>query len=376
VRQAVWSLRRSNGDEAPSADKALGRLETAFLSKRRSEPVVLDDPRISGALAWLKDCRLAEGYWGSKNVAVTSLSALAIAGWRRNAPKGLRKTVAWLNEAQDYDGSWKSVWDTAVTFQALLEAQQAREAAAQRAFQFLVDLTPDRNPGWSDSLHFPAQVLIALDRAGVERDALHPWRDFILEHLGTKHGWYVRGQAIYALASTHTADTDQIDDQVTELEKYLEHGAISEPEFLQWTPTLQALSVTSGNKELIQEKAGVLLSEVREDGSWYTEPRHTAWALLALNTVKVATEIAVDYASFAAYIRAAKSELDEARKVEIANRRRAGGAGALAAAALAGLIALVVLWNDAQSILISGIALTVLLSVLGVSARTLWRIIR
>jgi hypothetical protein len=247
---------------------------------------------------------------------------------------------------------------------------------AERARDFLLAMDPSRNPEWTDALHFPAQILCALDHAGVEREDLFPWSEFMLSHLGPRHGTYVRGQAIYALISTHTTQSDQIEAHVLNLQEHLRRGPISEPEFLQWAPALQALSIAGRSDDLMEEKAGVLLSECREDGSWYAEPRHTAWALLALHAVRSKTEIAVDRDSFDGFVRTARQGLEEARLLARARRRQAAGYGATGGSALLGLVVLVVVWNEAQSILISGIALTALLGLLSISARALLRLVR
>lgn len=78
-----------------------------------------DEPRIEAALDWLELVCHPDGYWGYRSPAVTAACAEAVTTWRPAiAERALRSSAEWLLTRAD-DGSWETVWDSAVALMAV-----------------------------------------------------------------------------------------------------------------------------------------------------------------------------------------------------------------------------------------------------------------
>jgi hypothetical protein len=356
------------------------RIRDALLDLRdelaRSERIVraAELPLVTKSLDWLQRCRHPAGYWGVEDVAVTSLSCLAIARWRPDEAHVLLSDSAdWLT-SQATEGAWETSWDTAVAVQALIAADQAAHPVVQQAIRYLRALDVDDDQTWSEGVHHAAQVLRALFVTGASSQLLDDWTGCVRKHLHGETSVYVCSQAVYALISSGTAACEDLEDEVSSLEHYLRvTGRPSEGGLRDYAPAIQALSTIPKHAELVAEKAAGITSAYTDKRAWYKEPRQTAWALLALHGANTVTELITDKGTFNRAFGIALREIP-------AGQRRARMWTMLWTAALIGqaevVAALVLFWNHTTSLAINGIAVGVLALTIPYCIHALVKVVR
>jgi hypothetical protein len=342
----------------------------------RSERIVGTDelPLVAKSLLWLQECRHPAGYWGVEDVAVTSLSCLAIARWHSEDAKALLETSAdWL-ASQAVEGAWETYWDTAVAVQALVAAGQAAHPVTQQASHYLRTLDVHDEQTWSEGVHHAAQVLRALAITQAPSELLYEWTECVRKHLHADAGVYVCSQAVYALISSGTASPEDVQDEIAYIEKYLRvTGRPSEGGLRDYAPAIQALSVVPEHADLVREKAGSITSAYTDRRAWYKEPRQTAWALLALHSAESVVELVTDRATFNRAFGVALAEIP-------AGQRRARIAAMLWTVALVAQLeivaALVLFWNHTSSLAINGVGIGALALTIPYSVRELIQRVR
>lgn len=131
-----------------------------------------DEPRIEAALDWLELVRHPDGYWGYRSPAVTGTCVAAVTTWRPAiAERGLQSSAEWLL-AQADDGSWETVWDSAVALGAVANCGLQHDPRARRAIERLATLPPSACAG---KPHHAAQVLNAAEAIDLDHDARAVW---------------------------------------------------------------------------------------------------------------------------------------------------------------------------------------------------------
>lgn len=320
---------------------------------------------------WLEAARSPQGYWGVEDVAVTALSMLAVARWRPlDAQKRLAAPAMWLTDQSDH-GAWETPWDTAVALQALHAAGHRSHPTAEAARRHVRSLDTSNEQVWGQGVHHAAQVLRALNVAGADSLELEQWSWCVQRHLSPDQDIYVCAQAVYALIESGTVDPDEIRDEIDLLAGYLQHGGRpSEGGLRDYAPAVQALSVIPAYGDLVAETVGSILAAYTDKRAWYRDPRHTAWALIAIHEAGQVAEVVIDKPHFNRAFATAFREIPT-------EQRRERVMSALWAAALVAQLAVaaavVALWNESESLIVNGVLIGALSLSIPFSMRSLVR---
>lgn len=313
-------------------------------------------PVVETSLTWLRNCRHESGYWGLENVAVTSLCCLAMARSKPGAfDEWLEPTVDWL-ATQETGGRWDTYWDTALAIQAFTAVAKDGHPVAFKAKRALHNLQIDDDLVTSHGAHHAAQVLRALADTRAPAHLRDRWAEHVLERMENddKDDIYVCSQVVHACVTAGGIPPERLRPLSDVLEKHLRaQQRPSEGGLRDYAPAIQALSCLPEHRPLVQDKVGLIIDAHTEKRAWYGEPRHTAWALLALLEASQERVLVIDKPTFnTAMARAI-------REVPAGQRRQRARAAIFATALLLEfeLIAtLVWRWNHTNSLLINGIA--------------------
>lgn len=337
------------------------------------------EPRVSQALDWLVANRADEGYWGYRSTAVTALSAVAIAAWRPSeAGEVLAPTAEWLCTQAD-DGAWETPWDSAVALVAVYLSGFEGEPAARRASERMLAVDPSED--WRGRVHHAAQVLNAHAVLGASQDRRDSWSDALARLVSIDDGPYVCGQAIHALLVNGRRNPADFREEIEMLGSFLDRTPLSTSAFLDHAAALQALAATEEHSDVVGRTLDKMFAaSFRRDGSWYHEPWYTAWALLALREAEGVRRIIVEAPAFNRTIRQAEEAVDaietaekDAHQTEVRQRRITALLGFAVAADLGALVTVGVLWSDTDSLLVSGVLVSMLLSALAACGAALRR---
>lgn len=338
------------------------------------------EQRIRAAIDWLISIRHPDGYWGFRSPAVTATCSLAIALWRPvEATDLLRPSALWLLDQAD-EGAWETVWDSGASIAAICAAGLGAEPAARRAIDRLAAVDPASTTNRS---HHGAQVLGAAQICDWLPSKKDRWAERVGQDLDPKAGAYVLGQAVYGLlaASRPVADfTDELD----HLARYLAETPPSTAAFLDRAAALRALARAGTHPEAVDRTIDEFFeSAYRRDGSWYHEPWYTGWGLLALHEASAVRRVVVEQPRLNDYLARIENVVGRVRDIE---RQRAEhdrherlvvmAASVLLTAGLVGAALAVFALPDSNRLASSGLAMSLVLTVVAVAWGLLWPALR
>lgn len=338
------------------------------------------EQRIRAAIDWLISVRHPEGYWGFRSPAVTATCCLAIALWRPvEATELLRPSATWLLGQAD-DGIWETVWDSGAAVAAVHAAGLDADPAARRAAEQLATVDPAATAGRP---HHAAQVLAAAqicDWLPAKKDR---WAEQIADDLDPQAGAYVLGQSVYGLL----AASRPVADLSADLENLARHLVDTRPStaaFLDRAAALRALARAGTHPDVVDRTIDEFFeSAYRRDGSWYHEPWYTGWGLLALHEASAVRRVVVEQPRLNDYLARMDVVVEQVRTIE---RRRAEedrrerlvvmAASVLLTAGMVGAAFAVFALPDSNRLVSSGLAMSLVLTVIAVAWGLLWPAVR
>jgi hypothetical protein len=341
----------------------------------------INEPRIPAAVDWLRAFINPNGSWGCNSSTATCMCALGLTMWKQPGPDPqVEASCRWLLESSR-DGAWETPWETAVALRTLERAGYGNHPISILGKKKVLALNPaeaDLKP------HHRAQILNLITELGAH-DLSDPWIARCDADLPrTKNSPYIMGQIVHSLLSANNSSVN-CDTALRQLKDFLLAGPPEAATFLPYLVTLQALAC-SGTE--YQETVGVALDYIftdahRADGSWYHDPWYTGWAVCALHDVHAVRRLVIDAPVFAKEFRLIRDRLQELEKEDLARQRselRSRRRVAIYAALVILFVTLgaVVLieWQGNNPVFSSGLIVTVILGLLGVSWRGLWPLLR
>jgi hypothetical protein len=338
------------------------------------------EQRITAAIDWLISVRHPDGYWGYRSPAVTSTCTLAIGLWRPvEATELLRPSADWLLD-QAHEGAWETVWDSGTAVAAVHLAGLGRQSGAKQAAEHLLSLDPSEATGRP---HHAAQVLAAAELCDWHPAKKDRWVDRLVQDLNPKAGAYVLGQAVYALlgASRPVAD---FADELDELARYLTDTPPSTAAFLDRAAALRALARAGTHADIVDRTIDEFFgSAYRRDGSWYHDPWYTGWGLLALHEASAVRRVVIEQPRLDDYLARLDNLVTRVRDIEagqanVERRERLVimAASALLVLGLVGAALAVFELPDTNRLFSSGLAVSLLLTVVAVAWHLLWPALR
>jgi len=301
--------------------KEIKRIFDEFREKLRNMEKVVEvspeyEDNIRKAIQWLKSVQHPDGYWGTKALADTGLSLLALSNlgvrgyekWEipsdigKPYEGGIEKAVMWLKKKCGVYGCESNVWDTSVVLEALTKLgieDELRNTLAQWLSKYVSENFK------SLKLHHIARAIIALYTFN-DKESAKKIAERLEERLKSFENLddaYVCGQIVEALSLLGYDPYDKpLSDIVNFLQNYLEKKSIeglSEPEFQSVVVAMNGLAtsrVLPKDSPIIKRLVGELFrfpERFKPSGSWYEDAKKTAFALTALSKLKKIAKIDV-----------------------------------------------------------------------------------
>jgi hypothetical protein len=250
---------------------------------------------LAKTILWLFEKQNKDGSWGNDNIATTAITMLALKnieqpatawGYSDQLNTVLEKAETYLTERFKKDMYESALWDTSIATRALTVCcPNSREFINTELIPILLHFKTDNlNAG----PHHLAQRILTLKEFGVEKKLLEEAVSELNEYL-TKNNWsknspYIISQCLEALSTLENGLN--IDKYVEYLINWLQNNSLDSANFVNVCSTL--ISIKPKLNLEVENKLKYTVSSLfgshcfRYDGSWYYDEYITSYAILAL----------------------------------------------------------------------------------------------
>lgn len=265
--------------------------------------------QVGRAVAWLQRSQQPEGYWGEQCLLDTQMTLLALGLWavepdvwelEGGVQGGVPIAFSWLEGFQDNAPGWEAnVWDTSAILQAAAHFGYAKSPSMVAAREWIESRQSD-NWGIDQGagIHYLAQALMAMVSCGSPAHVIDQARStltFEADRLGVASAWtpYAKGQVLSALVVGGVNPANAVSGRLAnELLEYLLTAEVTIANWLHLCSAFRGLGLSLGTATMDHPRLQVAVqrlfspNRVRSDGSWYRSVPMTAWALIALESVR------------------------------------------------------------------------------------------
>jgi hypothetical protein len=348
----------------------LSRLTTDLVAlldgQRREIDLSRGDSRIRRTIEWLMETQNQDGSWGPGGVAATAMTVIALDRVTRTVgdinvdtrPK-IALAYAYLVESYHSGRFNNAMWDTAVIGRALLSNlnETTQPVVDSIRSHMISTIGVQQNAG---PHHLAQRTLFLCESAAIRDIIIRSVQDLYsatVSHDGT-FSPYTKAQVLAALGEVYPTIPDEYSEFasriIDDLKRYLSTASLDSANFINICSSIEALSkyVDFSHRETLKTSAASLFGETcfRENGTWYYDHLSTAWALLALTSYSIEVVIVAPYAE----LRSRTAALARRAATDTFKEQRATVLKAVLAALAIGLagviITVYILWSTLASI--------------------------